>query len=138
MSNNRFPTWNWPWSTFFGPEDLSQSFNNGWTFGNVIQVTNLNSTNPEAEKNIVSHYSYGRQIGRLMDAVLALADDNTRASKDERVKALRELAKDVEKMKRGAKKIREQNLLSELKALKHDKKDAWEELVKSVGARQRH
>jgi hypothetical protein len=133
MSDNRSFVWPWPWSAF-APQQLNQPINTGWTFGNLVQVNNANSSAPEVEREVVSHYSYGRQIGRLMDAVVALSEDIPGAAKDPRVKALREIATKVEQIKREAGKNRASELLSELKALKHDDPKAWRALMKSVEA----
>jgi hypothetical protein len=133
MSDNRSFVWPWPWSAF-APQQLSQPINTGWTFGNLVQVTNANSSAPDVERDVVSHHSYGRQIGRLMDAVVALSEDVPGASKDPRVKALREIATKVEKIKREAEKNRANELLSELRALKHADPKGWQALIKSVEA----
>jgi len=57
------------------PRVLDQPINPGWTFGNLISVTEQNSSSPDTERNIVAAHSYGRQLGRIMDAVSALIDD---------------------------------------------------------------
>lgn len=44
-------------------------------FGNVITVTEANSTSPETEREILTKESYGRQLGRMMDAVAALIEE---------------------------------------------------------------
>jgi hypothetical protein len=51
---------------------FDQPINPGWTFGNLISVTEQNSASPDTERDIVAAHSYGRQLGRLMDAVAAL------------------------------------------------------------------
>jgi len=122
----------WPWPTSFAPDWLNQSFNNGWTFGNVIQVTNQNSSAPEVEKEVISQHSYGRQIGRLMEAVVAIAEAVPAAAKDPRVKELVALAKDVERIKLEAQQKRSTDLLKELQALKRTDKKAWAKLMAAL------
>jgi len=124
---------NWPWPVSWAPQWLSQPINPGWTFGNVIQVTNQNSSAPEVEKEVVSQHSYGRQIGRMMDAVVALAEATPAAGKDPRVKALIALAAEIERIKVEAKERRSTELLEELRALKRCDPRAWSDLVKAVG-----
>ncbi len=51
---------------------FDQPINPGWTFGNLISVTEQNSKAPDTERDIVAAHSYGRQLGRLMDAVAGL------------------------------------------------------------------
>lgn len=129
MSNDRFPMFAWTWPSV---QDLSQSFNNGWTFGNVIQVTNQNSSNPDVEREVVSRYSYGKQIGRITDAVLALADRCPAAEKDARLVALRQIAEDVKGIKEASNQTREGKLLDELRALKRTKPKVWKDLMQSA------
>jgi len=74
---------------FFGPTDLTdamaawqslaqsglRTFNEpilpGWT----INVDSFNSSAPEAERDILKTASYGKQIGRISDAVAALIEN---------------------------------------------------------------
>jgi hypothetical protein len=51
---------------------VDQPINPGWTFGNVISIDEHNSSAPDTERNIVAAESYGRQLGRIMDAVAEL------------------------------------------------------------------
>ena len=77
------PTWNglplWPFAILertpaLAPNTLDQQINPGWTFGNLISVTEQNSSSPDTERAIVAVNSYGRQLGRVIDAVAALID----------------------------------------------------------------
>lgn len=45
----------------------------GWTFGNLV-VNETNSSAPATEAAIVARESYGRQLGKLMDAVYELIE----------------------------------------------------------------
>lgn len=54
------------------PQMLSQPILPGWTFADTVNVTEENSASPETERQIVSRYSYGRQLGRVLDAVNGL------------------------------------------------------------------
>ena len=123
----------WPWPPSFAPDWLNQSFNNGWTFGNVIQVTNQNSSAPEVEKEVVSHFSYGKQLGQLMDAVVAISEAVPAAAKNAKVKTLVALAEEIDELKDKARKQRLNDLLKELQALKGSDKQAWAKLMASVG-----
>jgi hypothetical protein len=51
------------------PQILNQQVLPGWS---LVSITNENSADPEVERRIVQEASYGRQIGRMMDAVAAL------------------------------------------------------------------
>ena len=116
-----------PW--LLAPQSLTQPINPGWTFGNLIQVTEQNSTAPDTEQEIVRHHSYGRQIGRVMDVVdllLEKADAKTRA--DQRAKDFAQLQRDVQTIKRAQAAGRVRRLRDELLSLKRDHPDEWREL----------
>src|ERR1051326_1818248 len=51
------------------PQVLTQPILPGWLVGNSINVTEENSSSPETERDIVSRYSYGRQLGRVIDVL---------------------------------------------------------------------
>jgi hypothetical protein len=122
----------WPWPASWAPQWLDQRFNNGWTFGNVI-VTAQNSSAPEVEREVVSRHSYGRQIGRLVEAVAVLAKQVPGAASKPEVKDLLALCEEVRRIKEEAKDRRSSELLEELKSLKKRDPKAWTELVKAVG-----
>lgn len=122
----------WPWAPNLAPDWLKQSFNNGWTFGNIIQVTNQNSSSPEVEREVVSEHSYGRQLGRLMDAVVAISEKVPAAAKDQRVKDLVELADQIEVIKQAAREKRLTQLLQELQALKEHEPEQWDQLMSAL------
>ncbi len=124
------PSPNWPWPASWAPQWLDQSFNNGWTFGNVI-VTTANSKAPEIEREVVSRHSYGRQIGRLTDAVVAIAS-HVGVGGEPQVAPLLKLAQEIEAIKERAKVRRCDELLGELRDLKKRDPAAWAQLVKAV------
>ena len=126
MSDLSFTNW-FPWL----PASVDERFNNGWTFGNVY-VTQANSASPEAEREIVGRFSYGRQLGRLGDAVVALAQASGLDS-DPKIQPLVEMVREIDAMKERAKQRRSAQLLDELKALKRDDPSAWDALMKDVG-----
>jgi hypothetical protein len=111
------------------PRSLTQPINPGWTFGNLIQVTEQNSTAPDTEQQIVSQHSYGRQIGRLMDAVELLlehSDADTRG--DPRAEDFATLQRDVQAIKEAQMAARLRRLRDELISLRRDHPEAWREL----------
>lgn len=125
------PSTHWPWPASWAPQWLNQSFNNGWTFGNIV-VSTANSSAPDVERAVVSRYSYGRQIGRLMDAVVALTDRVPGAVAHPDIAPLLELAREVDELKERTQQGRQAELLDELRALKRCDPQAWAELVRSV------
>ena len=62
------------------PEVLNQPILPGWTFA----INNVNSSAPQTEAAVVAQNSYGRQLGRIADAlaVLLRERDDIRADKD--------------------------------------------------------
>ena len=56
------------------PQVLTQPILPGWLFANSINVTEENSASPGTEQAIVAKYSYGRQLGRIVDVLGELID----------------------------------------------------------------
>jgi hypothetical protein len=110
------------------PQQLTQPINSGWSFGNLI-VNNANSSAPEVEQAVVSRHSYGRQIGRMMEALLAIVQVTPSLAQDPRVKSLVALAQDVERIKQATAEERLDHLREELEALKANNPEAWRRLA---------
>jgi transposase InsO family protein len=72
---------NW-WTTFgLAPQSLIQPILPGWT----ITINGINSSAPQTEVEVVQRHSYGRQLGRMADALEALIEERgDGASSDER------------------------------------------------------
>jgi len=124
------PSQTWDWPRFMKgslpnpldlvapPNNLTQSILPGWNFG-VINVTRQNSRDPEAERNIVAKYSYGRQIGRVMDALAALVEKLPEHQQEKKVfKDLLEIHAEVDKIKAEAAAKRVDDLTSDLATLR--------------------
>jgi hypothetical protein len=99
---------NWPLSPLsvfesllqLAPYKLNQPINQGWTFGNLITVTEQNSTSPDTERSIVAAHSYGRQLGRVIDAVAELIGDLPEVQRHTKAFAqFSELRKEIETIK---------------------------------------
>jgi hypothetical protein len=67
------PLWWWN-PQAWAPQTLSQPILPGWSFGNIT-VNEQNSRSPQTEHAIVAEHSYGRQLGRLTDALVALIEE---------------------------------------------------------------
>ncbi len=110
----------WVQALNLAPKNLNQSILPGWSF---LTINENNSTSPETEQYVLAKHSYGRQIGRMMDLVAAMADEaSPRIKKSEAYEKLNEVVADVDVAKKEAAGIRRQRLLDELKALR--KKDS--------------
>src|SRR5262249_36937999 len=108
-----------PWPAFasLAPQSLTQPINPGWSFGNVI-VNEQNSNSPSTEHAIVSKESYGRQIGKILNAMYAMLEAQ---GGDQGVEAYRnviELWHTVEEIKITAAKRRVDILRRDLEVLK--------------------
>ena len=111
------------------PHSLTQPINPGWTFGNLIQVNERNSSAPDTEQQIVGRHSYGRQLGRVMDAVDLLLEHADAATRDDaRAQDFSALQRDVQAIKSEQAAARLEHLRDELIALRRDHPDAWREL----------
>ena len=111
--------WNWPLWWNLAPGTLTQPIQPGWTFGNTITVNQRNSRSPQTEHDILAEHSYGRQLGRLMDAVAALVEERpshlpSRKAFDE----LRALRDSIESIKLGSAAVRLARLEADLAQLK--------------------
>ena len=65
-----------------------------------INVTEENSSSPETERKIVAEYSYGRQLGRIIDVLSELIDRWPGGAPDvPSVQSFAELRDDIERIK---------------------------------------
>jgi hypothetical protein len=82
------------------PQALSQPILPGWLFANSINVTEENSSSPQTERDIVTRYSYGRQLGRIVDVLGELIERWPGGAPDDpSVQRFAELRDDIEKIK---------------------------------------
>ena len=126
-----FP-WIWPWNAKLAPDRLAQDILTGWS---LISITENNSSAPDTERRIVAQESYGRQIGRLMDAVGALiAERPPGAPSREAFTALAALQKRVEAAKMEAAVDRLTRIREDLALLKVEKPEVYAEQVKALRA----
>lgn len=120
-----WPLQQWPWPAF-APQQLTQPINQGWS---MFSVNYNNSSAPEIERDVLQQHSYGRQLGRLMDAVCVLAERLPAAARsDKRIAEFETLAREIEHIKENARLPRIERLQKEMEALRHEEPDAYEEL----------
>ncbi len=124
LDNGGMPSFN------FAPERLWQPINPGWNFGNVI-INGSNSSAPELEQAIVSRHSYGRQIGRLVDAVKVLVDKVPGAKTDQGVKDFLKLVNELRDIREESRHDRLARLRDQLSTLKDEDPAAWASLMQS-------
>jgi hypothetical protein len=120
-----WPLQQWPWPAV-APQQLSQPINSGWS---LVSVNYENSSAPAIERDVLQQHSYGRQIGRLMEAVSALAERlPATARADKRIADFEALAHEVERIKQSARLPRVERLQKELDALRREDPNAYKQL----------
>jgi|SRR5678815_2407217 hypothetical protein len=109
------------------PDVLAQNIN-PWT----ININSNNSSAPGTEQRILARHSYGRQLGRLMDAVDLLVNDlearNASVSGNERVKAFHSLKDEIDGIKVKAAQRRLESIGADLELLRGADEQAYREL----------
>ncbi|MBN3762010.1 hypothetical protein [Burkholderia sp. Ac-20365] len=135
------PKASWPWSAyidfqnrcaeaFYGaPRHLQQSIL-PWTFAAMV-VNEDNSTNPAMERAIVKHESYGKQLGRLSDALTSLIRE-TGVKHDDAIEEFLELKAHIDAIKRKSAYSRFEVVLADLKRLRTDNPIHFRECLKRV------
>ncbi|MDA8139329.1 MAG: hypothetical protein M0036_11815 [Desulfobacteraceae bacterium] len=115
------------------PDALAQSILPGWTFANVVNVTEQNSSSPETERDVVAQQSYGKQLGRLMDAVMALIDELPKnARQNEAFDKLRELSEKINNIKKGWEPTRLRRLKEELESLRLNRPEEYRRIASDL------
>jgi hypothetical protein len=104
------------WTTFgLAPQSLTQPILPGWT----ITINGINSSAPQTEVEVVQRHSYGRQLGRMADALEALIEERGEgASRDERFMAFTTMKQEIDEIKLDAASTRIDELRTDLAALK--------------------
>src|SRR3954470_18014846 len=118
----------WPWS---GATTLQQPILPGWSFGNVI-VNNQNSSAPAMELDIVSAESYGRQIGKLLDAVAVLIEERGQKNRPGALAQVVALRERVEQIKTESAARRLDQVAADLTRLQEDDPAAYEARVTAL------
>lgn len=122
-------------SRYFVSPWLSQPILPNWRFGDTYIVSEDNSRDPGMERRILSENSYGRQLGRIMDALEVLvkhqkpADDpDSRAA----LKAFLELAEQIRQIKAETQSDRVGQLRTSLERLKAQCPEDFRRLMHSL------
>jgi len=138
---SKAPSWPWPWTmeklpnpfALFAPQALNQPINPGWTFGNVISVTEQNSTAPDTERQIVAADSYGRQLGRVIDALAVLIAERPKNSPEAKaLDGLLELHDKIDRIKSQAAAHRLERIGADLATLKSSDAAEYRRVAKAL------
>jgi hypothetical protein len=112
------------------PEVLGQAINPGWS--SVVNINSNNSAAPETERAVLTKYSYGRQLGRLIDVVELLVKDleerQPDRSKAESVAKFRALENDIAEVKNCAAARRVDRIVADVEALSRSDDAEFREL----------
>ncbi|MGV7219388.1 hypothetical protein [Bradyrhizobium sp. UFLA05-112] len=122
-----------PLDFFAAPRNFVQPILPGWVFGSVTNITEQNSSAPDTEREIVAAQSYGRQLGRVMDALAILIAELPKAKQD--APAFEELAKihrDINEIKARAAARRLNNIAADLATLKETKPEQYQRLAATL------
>lgn len=113
--------WMRSWSAAFAPHSLEQPILPGWTFN----INSNNSSAPQTEAEVVQQHSYGRQLGRISEALavlIAAAPAKVREAED--CAAFVAMKEEIDAIKKEAAAARVRRLAADLDLLK--KTDAEE------------
>jgi hypothetical protein len=88
-------TWQAVWRG--APEVFTQPILPGWTFN----INGNNSTSPETEVEVLAKHSYGRQLGRISDALEVLIEErHGKTPKDKRFTDFLSMKHEIDKVKK--------------------------------------
>jgi hypothetical protein len=121
-----------PLDFFAAPRNFVQPILPGW-FGIVTNITEQNSSAPETEREIVAAQSYGRQLGRVMDALAVVIADLPEEQQD--APAFEEFAKlrrEIDDIKAQAAARRLDRIAADLATLKATKPEEYERLAATL------
>jgi len=116
----------------FAPQNLFQPILPGWSFGNLT-INEQNSSSPAAERAIVAAESYGRQLGRITDALAALIEAQPAAARTQPAYAqLLQMHQRIDAIKADARNADLARLKTDLAALKKNQPLAFKHLLASL------
>jgi len=106
-------TWQAMWRA--GPDNFMQPILPGWTFN----INSGNSTEPRTELEVVARHSYGRQLGRMSDALeLLIEERHGKAPEDKRFSDFLTMKREIDDVKRAAAATRIDGIIKDLALLK--------------------
>jgi hypothetical protein len=121
-----------PLDFFAAPRNFVQPILPGW-FGIVTNITEQNSSAPDTEREIVAAQSYGRQLGRVMDALAVVIADLPKEQQD--APAFEEFAKlrrEIDDIKAQAAARHLERIAADLATLKATKPEEYERLAATL------
>jgi hypothetical protein len=104
----------WTSAMALAPSTLVQPILPGWT----VNVNGFNSSAPQTETEVLQHHSYGRQLGRISDALAVLVAERDAEKTDKRFDDFRTMKSEIDAIKGGNVVARVERLLADLDRLK--------------------
>ncbi len=104
----------WTSALTLAPSSLVQPILPGWT----VNVNGFNSSAPQTETEVLQHHSYGRQLGRISDALAVLVAERDADQTDQRFDDFRTMKDQIDAIKGGNVVARVEGLLADLDQLK--------------------
>lgn len=121
MAETSTPAWDptswlkqWSSAMQLAPNTLVQPILPGWT----LNVNAFNSSAPQTEAEVVSRHSYGRQLGRIGEALALLVEARDPKGADHRFDDFRSMKSEIDDIKAGNAQARVERLLADLDLLK--------------------
>ena len=116
-------TWQAMWRG--APDDLVQPILPGWTFN----INSSNSTAPQTEVDVVAKHSYGRQIGRMSDALEFLIEERYgKTPEDKRFSDFLTMKHEIDNVKQDAAATRIERFVKDLALLKAQDQEQYARL----------
>ena len=116
-------SWQMVWRA--APDSLVQPILPGWTFN----INSNNSSSPQTEADVVAKHSYGRQIGRMADALEALVvEQHGEESTDKRYAEFLKMKRDIDQVKQAGAATRVERFKKDLEFLKANNPPEYERL----------
>ena len=147
MTTNDTPRPSWPWTPAEPtewlrswseamrsvPQSMPQSFmqaiNPGRNFGPTFTLNRGNSSAPQTEVEVLQRHSYGRQLGRISEALELLIEERARTSpKDKRVDDFLKMKAEIDAVKLDTAAARVDGLRADLAALKKSRPAEYKKL----------
>lgn len=121
--------WVRSWSAAFAPQSLEQPILPGWTFN----INSNNSSAPQTEAEVVQQHSYGRQLGRIAEALAVLiAAAPAKVRDDEHCTEFVAMKEEIDTIKQEAAAARVRRLAADLDLLKKTNTDEFERLRQAL------
>ncbi|MGB8437514.1 MAG: hypothetical protein WCE38_24990 [Burkholderiales bacterium] len=106
-------TWQAMWRG--APDNIAQPILPGWTFN----INSSNSTAPQTEVDVVAKHSYGRQIGRMSDALELLIEERYgKVPEDKRFSDFLTMKHEIDNVKQNTAATRIERIVKDLALLK--------------------